>query len=335
MAKEKNTPIDSDLNEDEFIDADLLQESLLEENASDNEDLDDHEEHEEISKLDSRKIVLLVGLGFLSFVIFLLFTFPLDEMVRSVLVQTSKDSGIILEAKEIHFPFLGRKSFDSFSAQFSSGTVVKAEELSVSVSVLGLLNQRIDGDAEFGFFKFDGGELSFQFRSIVFPLRITSIEDKITKWNGEGEIEFSGGKIFESMEIPMLGSLKGHEIRKGSLQFKIRSGKLLIEKGNIDSSIAKINFQGVIRLSDAINLSQLELKVCATLNEKFALERQDIAGLATLLPQENGKICVPIRGSISSPKVDVPNLNQFGNTTGIQTEKTEIEPANLEPAPTP
>jgi type II secretion system protein N len=330
MPKEKE--LESEIDDEELLDGEEILESLL-----DDDQEEDSEELEEESKLDSKKIVILFGLGFFSFIIFLLFTFPLDEMVRSILVDASRDSGMVIEAKEIHFPILGRKSFDSFSMQFQNGTVVKAEELSVSISLIGLMNQRIDGDAEIGFFKYDGGDLSLQIKSIVFPLRIASMEEKITKWNGEGEIEFSGGKFFESMDIPMLGSLKGHEIRKGIVQFKIRSGKVLIEKGSIESSIAKIQFQGVIRLSDVFSLSQLDLKLCATLNEKFALERQDIAGLATLLPQENGKICVPVRGSISSPKVDIPNLNQFGSPAGIQTEPSvnpdSGNPSNVAPAP--
>jgi len=314
VAREKE--LESKVEEEEYLEEEIL-ESLLEDDLQNDEDI---EEIEEEASLNSKKILILIGLGFISFILFLLFTFPLDEMVRSILVESSRDSGMVIEAKEIHFPILGRKSFDSFSIQFSNGTVLKAEELSVAVSVLGLLNQRVDGDADVGFFKYDAGDLSLQIRSISFPLRIASIEDKITKWNGEGEIEFSGGKFFESPEIPMIGSLKGQEIKKGSIHFKIRSGKLLIEKGMIESSIAKIQFQGVIRLSDTIHLSQLDLKLCATLNDKFALERQDIAGLATLLPQENGKMCVPVRGSISAPKVDIPNLNQFGNSNGIQTE---------------
>ncbi len=320
MAKEEEKePIVPD---DEFLEDDIALESLLDEEID-----EEFEEQEEESKLDSRKILTLVSLGLFSFVLFVLFTFPLDEMIRSILVSTSKESGLIVEAKEIHFPIFGRKSFDSFSIQFQNGNVIKAEELSVSISLIDLIKQRIDGDAEVGFFKFEGSEISLLFKSISFPLHLASFEEKIGKWNGEGEIEFSGGKFLESMEIPMLGSLKGQELKKGSIQFKIRAGKLLVEKGNIDSSIAKIQFQGVVRLADVLSLSQLDLKVCAVLNEKFALERQDIAGLATLLPQENGKICVPIRGSFSSPKVDIPNLNQFGSSSGIKTET----PTNLEP----
>ncbi|BDA78898.1 hypothetical protein LPTSP3_g18280 [Leptospira kobayashii] len=322
MAKEKDIDLDPEL-EDELSEDELIQESLLE----DGESNEISEGEEDNKQLDSSKILMLVGLGILAFVFFFFFTFPLNEIVRSVLAESSKETGIVLEAKEIHFPFFGRKSFDSFVAQFASGTVIKAEELSFSLSLFGLMSSRVEGDAEIGFLKYEGGEWSVQAKSVSFPIKISSIDDKITRWNGEGEILLSGGKFFESMEIPMLGSLKGHEIKKASFQFKIRSGKVMIEKGLIDSSIAKIQFQGVIRLSDSISLSQLEIKACASLNDKFAQERQDIAGLVTLLPQENGKICIPIRGSISSPKVDIPNLNQLGGTnSNIQTEQPSVEP---------
>ncbi|GBF49081.1 hypothetical protein LPTSP4_05900 [Leptospira ryugenii] len=306
--------------EDEFLDAETLQESLLDEDES----LAEDEEIEEAKKLTTQKIISLVGFGIASFFIFVLFTFPLDEMVRSLLGRLSKETGMTIEAKEIHFPLLGRKSFDAFSLQFNNGNLLKAEELSVSVSLLGLLGQRWEGDTEIGFFRYEGSELVLQIRSLKFPLRLAMLDEKISKWAGEGEIELAGGKILESMEIPLLGSLKDTELKRGSLQFKIRAGKMSIEKGNFETNMARFQIQGVIRLSDAFGLSQLDLKVCGILNEKFSQERPDIAGLATLLPQENGRICVPVRGSINAPKVDLPNLNQFGNPN-IQT--TEEKPA--------
>ncbi|WP_411822686.1 type II secretion system protein GspN [Leptospira sp. 'Mane'] len=327
VAKEKDVDLEPEL-ENELSEDELIQESLLENGESD----EVQEGEEDNKQLNSTKILMLVGLGIFSFVLFFFFTFPLDEIVRSVLADSSKETGIVLEAKEIHFPFFGRKSFDSFVAQFTSGSIVKAEELSFSLSLFGLLSNRVDGDAEIGFLKYEGGEWSVQAKSVSFPIKISAIDDKITRWNGEGEILLTGGKFFESMEIPLLGSLKGQEIKRASFQFKIRSGKVMIEKGLIDSSIAKIQFQGVVRLSDSFALSQLEIKVCANLNDKFAQERQDIAGLATLLPQENGKICIPIRGSISSPKVDIPNLNQLGGVnSNIQTEQPSSEPGSLAP----
>ncbi|TGN18550.1 type II secretion system protein GspN [Leptospira idonii] len=326
MAKDK---IKEPALEEEVLEDVLVQESLLEPDEDDL--LSNDETEEEDKKLNSQKIFYLIGIGVLSFLLFVFITFPLNEIVRAFLTSSFKDTGILLEAKEIKFPIFGRKFFDSFAVRFPSGTVLKAEETSLSLSLLGLINYKLEGDADISFFKYEGGEWSVQIKSLQIPIKLSGLEDRITKWNGEGEIQFSGGKFFESMEIPLLGSLKGQEIKRGSFQFKIRSGKLSVEKGTIDSSVAKIQINGVIRLSDVITLSQLDLRVCFSLNEQFAKERQDIAGLFTLIPQENGRACVPIRGSVSSPKVDVPNFNQLG-VAPIQTEESG-NPSATEPAP--
>ncbi|TGN07692.1 type II secretion system protein GspN [Leptospira bandrabouensis] len=316
-------PKEEELEEDFLTEEDNeIQESLLE----DDDDLFDEDGDEEHSKVNRKQVLTLVGIAFVSFLVFTLFIFPLNEIVRSILIKTGKETGIFLDAKEIHFPVIGRKSFDSFIASFPSGTSVKAEEISLGVSLLGLLQSKLEGDANIGYFSFEGSEWAMSIQTLDIPLRLSPIDDKITKWNGEGEIELSGGKIKESAEIPFLGSLKGTDIRKANIVFKIRSGKLLLERGSLESSLAKFQFQGVIRLSDTLSYSQLDLKVCFTLTEKFAQERQDLVGMVALLPQEGGKTCIPIRGTFSSPKVDLPNLNQLGGSAP-KAEETSIEPA--------
>ncbi|EMY68778.1 type II secretion system protein GspN [Leptospira vanthielii] len=316
-------PKETELEEDFLNEEDQeIQESLLEDDG----DLFDEDGDEEHSKLNRNQIFSLVAITILSFFVFTLFIFPLSEIVRSVLIKTGKETGIFMDAKEIHFPMIGRKSFDSFVASFPSGTSIKAEEISLGVSLFGLLQSRLEGDANIGYFSFEGGEWAAGIQTLDIPLRLSSIDDKVTKWNGEGEIDLSGGKIKESAEIPFLGSLKGTDIRKANIVFKIRSGKLLLERGSLESSFAKFQFQGVVRLSDTLAYSQLDLKVCFTLTEKFAQERQDLVGMLALLPQEGGKTCIPIRGTFSSPKVDLPNLNQLGGSAP-KAEETSIEPA--------
>ncbi|TGK86707.1 type II secretion system protein GspN [Leptospira noumeaensis] len=316
-------PKENELEEDFLNEEDQeIQESLLEDDG----DLFDEDGDEEHSKVNRKQIFTLVAIAVVSFLVFTLFIFPLNEIVRSVLIKSGKETGIFMDAKEIHFPMIGRKSFDSFVASFPTGTSIKAEEISLGVSLLGLLQSRLDGDANIGYFNLEGSEWAMSIQSLDIPLRLSPLDDKITKWNGEGEIELSGGKIKESAEIPFLGSLKGTDIRKANIVFKIRSGKLLLERGSLESSLAKFQFQGVIRLSDTTSFSQLDLKVCFTLNEKFAQERQDLVGMVALLPQEGGKTCIPIRGTFSAPKVDLPNLNQLGGGSP-KAEDTSIEPA--------
>lgn len=320
MAKENELEEDFDLEEDLVV-----QESLLEEDS----DLFEEDTDEEHTKVNRKEIFTLVTISFVSFLIFTIFIFPLNEIVRSILIKTGKETGVFMDAKEIHFPMIGRKSFDSFVVSLPSGTSLKAEEVSLGISLFGILQSRLEGDVNVGYFSYEGSDLSIGIQTIDLPIRLSPLDDKITKWNGEGEITVSGGKIKDSMEIPFLGSLKGTDIRKANLLFKVRSGKLLIERGTLDSNIAKFQFQGVVRLSDTISFSQLDLKVCFSLADKFALERQDLVGMVALLPQEGGKTCIPVRGTFSSPKVDLPNLNQLGG--GIP----KTEDGSIEPAPTP
>lgn len=315
MAKELEDPFEEETLEDSEV-----QEALLE----DDDLLFEDDGEEETEKVNRQQIFTLIGIAFFSFFIFSFFIFPFNEIVRSLLIRSGKETGIIMDAKEIHFPIFGRKSFDSFVVSFPNGANLKMEELSTSVSIFGILQSKLEGDAEIGYFKFEGSEWTLQIQSIVFPFRLSSFDDKLTKWTGEGDIELSGAKILESVEIPFLGNLKGTDIKRANFSYKIRGGKLLLEKGNLDSSIAKIQAQGVVRLSDTLNLSQLDLKLCFTLNDKFASERQDIAGMMALLPQEAGKTCVPVRGTIGSPKVDLPNLNQLGG--GVQVEDGSVPP---------
>lgn len=320
MAKENEIEEDFDLEEDLAI-----QESLLEDDSEMFED-DNDEEH---AKVNRKQVLTLVAISIVSFILFTIFIFPLNEIVRSVLIKTGKETGIFMDAKEIHFPMIGRKSFDSFVMSFPSGTSLKAEEVSLGISLLGLIQSRLEGDVNIGYFSYEGSDLSVGIQTLDLPIRLSPLDEKITKWNGEGEITVSGAKIKESMDIPFLGSLKGTDIKRANLLFKIRSGKLLIERGNLDSNLAKFQFQGVVRLSDTISFSQLDLKVCFSFTEKFAQERQDLVGMVALLPQEAGKTCIPVRGTLSSPKVDLPNLNQLGG--GVP----KPDDGSIEPAPTP
>lgn len=320
MTKENEIEEDFDLEEDLAI-----QESLLEDDSEMFEE-DNDEEH---AKVNRKQVLTLVAISIVSFILFTIFIFPLNEIVRSVLIKTGKETGIFMDAKEIHFPMIGRKSFDSFVMSFPSGTSLKAEEVSLGISLFGLIQSRLEGDVNIGYFSYEGSDLSIGIQTLDLPIRLSPLDEKITKWNGEGEITVSGAKIKESMDIPFLGSLKGTDIKRANLLFKIRSGKLLIEKGNLDSNLAKFQFQGVVRLSDTISFSQLDLKVCFSFTEKFAQERQDLVGMVALLPQEAGKTCIPVRGTLSSPKVDLPNLNQLGGGVPKQDD------GSIEPAPTP
>lgn len=280
----------------------------------------DIEEDSEEKKVNQKQVFLLVGLGILAFVFFTIFLFPLNEIIRSILIKTGKETGIQIDAKEIQFPVFGKKRLDSLFIQFPSGSQIKVEELEIGVSLLSLLQSKFDGEVDTSFLKWESGEWALQLQSLSLFSKLVGLEDKISRWTGDGEFQISGGKFLESPEIPILGSIKNWDIKRGNIEFKIRSGRLLIEKGMLESSWFRVQFQGVIRLSDVFSYSQLDLKVCVSPSEKMGLERQDLVGMLALVPQENGKSCIPLRGTVGSPKADLPSLTGGINQPAPTTE---------------
>ncbi len=275
------------------------------------------EEGNEEKKLGIRQIIILSALGFFSFLLFIIVTFPLNETVRTILYGISRESGIVIDSKEINVSILGEKSFESIVIQFPNGLFLKSDELHINTSLVALWDAKIDGDLVANFLRLEFSDLSLFWKEVRIASKLTGLEDKATRWTGEIELDWRDGKINDSPEYPLVGSLKGREFKRGNLILKIRSGKAIIEKGTIDSSIAKISISGSIRLLDKVLQSQLDLKLCALLTEAFQVERPDLAGMVTLLPQENGRVCVPIRGSLQSPKLELPNLGA-GSAPALQ-----------------
>lgn len=172
MAKENEFEENFDLEEDVAV-----QESLLEEDG----DFFDEEADEEHSKVNRKQIFTLIAISLVSFLIFTIFIFPLNEIVRSMLIKTGKETGIFMDAKEIHFPMIGRKSFDSFVVSLPTGTALKAEEVSLGISLFGLLQSRLEGDVNVGYFSFEGSDLSFGIQTLDLPIRLSPLDEKIHK----------------------------------------------------------------------------------------------------------------------------------------------------------
>ncbi|WCL47943.1 type II secretion system protein GspN [Leptospira sp. GIMC2001] len=299
-----------EIAEDEYVDEEELR-------GLTDSDEDDELLEEEEKPLTRNTILGLIGIGFFTFLVFSLFLFPLDEVIKSVILEFTKKSNVIVEFKDIHFPLLGEKRIDSLAIQPSSDTVIKSEEVIIDLKILEILQSRFDGDIHLSSFRVESGETSILIKSLDVNGRLSGFDERISKTIGDLNINIHGGKIISLPEIPMVGSdAKDILILKGNFLLKFRSGKILVEKGNFDTSWFKINLTGVIRLADSFSYSNIDLKICATAQEKFANERPDLAGMLAILPQENGRGCLPIKGTISAPQFDIPALT---GATGFGT----------------
>ncbi|PKA02739.1 type II secretion system protein GspN, partial [Leptospira ellisii] len=65
---------------------------------------------------------------------------------------------------------------------------------------------------------------------------------------------------------------------------------------------------GNIRLAENVSFSQLNLRICLELDRNFALERQDIEDMLTLLEKQGGSKCIPVLGTVNKPEVKIPGL---------------------------
>ena len=119
-------------------------------------------------------------------------------------------------------------------------------------------------------FTIDSGESSILFKNLIMEGKLSGFEERLTKTTGDLTIIIRGGRIARLPDMPLVGEIKDIDIQKGSFILKFRSGKILIERGSLDTSWFKFSISGMIRLSDIIGLSNLDLKLCAISQEKFA-----------------------------------------------------------------
>jgi hypothetical protein len=304
---------------DEMLDEEEL-ESLQE--GFDEDDINEEEE----KPLTRSKIFTLVGIGSFLFFVFLIILFPLDEVIKSYLLSFSKKSGIIIEFKDIHFPIFGAKRIDSLAIQPSSNALIKSEELILDLKTTELLQYRFDGELQLMGLKYEGTDLGFLIKSIIVSGKLSGLDDRLSRYTGDITIGIRGGKISNLPNLPLIGELnKDIDILQGQFKLKFRTGKVNIEVGNLNTSWLRLSLAGSIRLNDNIDFSGLDLKVCAVAQEKFASERPDLAGMLVLLPQENGKACLPIQGTFRTPAVDTSALMGVPGGSTMPGESTGLE----------
>lgn len=303
--EEKIIPNDEDIMEDEEETQALLEQI-------DSEELPDEIEEEEfleiteVESLGWKRIFTLTASGVLSFFLFFVIFFPFGETIRGTLYDFATRNGIILDLKEIDFPIFGEKTIENLKLEWNSNQFA-CEEIQLNISLFQFLDNKLETDLHVKFAKWEGLETSWQMKRIDSEVLLEGIEDRPSLWAGSFQFSGDGGKINETPEFPIIGNLNGKEIKKFILAGKWKSGRIQIERATIDTNFAKFQITGSLRVVDNLMSSILDLNLCATITEVFANERPDIAGYTALLPNDNGKVCIPLRGSLGNPKLELPS----------------------------
>lgn len=261
------------------------------------------EDDSDTEKIKKKEIIKLVIWGTCFFFLFFLWLFPTEEIIRSQISSIAEENGIVLDLKDLRFPFWGTKQADSLLIQTNTITI-RAEECSFDFSLWGILFlDNIDLKTELSGTKIDWKNYNLTVSNFGFTTKLKEIS--AGKPTGDFTITIAGGKIIGIPDLPMIGEVKELKVKRGNFLGRLIGGKRLqIEKGFLDTNLMKLYVAGVINLTEPINYSQMDLKICGTLQESFAKERPDIAGTFAILPKEKDKVCVPVKGTIQDPKVE-------------------------------
>ncbi|UPY77865.1 type II secretion system protein GspN [Leptospira weilii] len=272
------------------------------------------EEEETTPRFTLRQKLILIGTGLFSFLIFTIWLFPLDEVVRSSLQSSSVKTGTIVNFRDLSISILGNVTLDTLEITTSSNLKIKTEEAILKTSLLGLIKKKFNGKFKLISLKIDteNGPLA-KIRSFEGQGKFDNLDQGFSRMSGTLDLEIpagsSSGMIQELPEIPLLGELKNITIKKFLTKVNIQGGNLIFNDFTLDTSIARFDITGNIRLSENISFSQLNLRICLELDRNFALERQDIQDMLTLLEKQSGSKCIPVMGTVNKPEVKIPGLS--------------------------
>ncbi|MBM9498878.1 type II secretion system protein GspN [Leptospira sp. 201903071] len=270
------------------------------------------EEEEASPRFTLKQKLYLIGTGVFSFLIFTILLFPLDEIIRSSLNTSSTKTGTIVNFRDLSISFLGNVTLDTLEITTPSNLKIKSEETVLKTSLFGLMKRKFDGKFKILSLKIDTENGPFaKIPRIEGQGKFENLDLGIARMGGNFDIEIpagSSGMIMELPEIPLLGELKNITIKKFLTKLNLKDGNLIFNDFTLDTSIARFDITGNIRLSESIQFSQLNLRICLELDRNFALERQDIEDMLTLLEKQSGGKCIPLMGTIGKPEAKIPGL---------------------------
>jgi hypothetical protein len=303
--------------------------------ATPEEDLYDSEleEDQEDNKLSTKQIVFLVLFGFFSFLIFLIWIFPVEDIVRSYTVKYAAESGMKLDFKNLDFSLITKKKIDSLYILTKGNSEIKSEEVEFDLSLTSLNKNQILGDIDATSFFFDTGEVEVKLRKLIVNANINNY-DKGLNATGSLDLQTSSGQIQKLPNFPFLGDLSGTAIKSISLSLKKSGQSIVIEKGNINLSIAQIAIRGKIDvMSSSFMNSSLNIEICPKLTPEFSAEREDLANTMAVLSRD-GQPCIPIKGTIAQPMPDLSKLN-MGSSLPVNSGDIQPPSSNESTNPTP
>ncbi len=276
--------------------------------------LDDNLEEEFEEKenpLSLRQIIVLSLSGLFGLLLFILTLFPIEEIIHYYITKNSQSSNLLIDFKKLNFPILGTKSVDSLYVVTKDNIEIRSEEVQFSLDLPDIYGGNINTQMEIYAFSLETNEVFLSSKSIQGEIHLVQSEREVPTYNGTISLISGGGKLGRIPSFPILGDLSGTAIKSMTLNLKKNGSRITFDKAILDLSIAKIQIKGRMDLTPNFKNSKLELEICPKLSKEFSSERQDISDMLTLMVREGKEPCIPLQGTISSPKLNI-NMNVPG-----------------------
>ncbi|MBK8395695.1 MAG: type II secretion system protein GspN [Leptospiraceae bacterium] len=242
-----------------------------------------------------------------------MFLFPYEELTRTFITKNAQEKGYVLEFRKLNLSLFSTKSVDHLIYQTSNNLEVRAESIEIDTSIWDLIKKNFKGNVKVTSLNLEMSEFALKASSVnLEDSSLIGFDRDLTNMSISTNLQIFDGTILRSPVIPMIDTLQGVTIKSILLNLKktLNSNRLNIEKGVFTLSIAKITISGYIELAASMRDSRLDLKVCPKLTEKYSIEREDIASSLQLITKDMPEGCIPVTGTIGSPKVNMPGIQQ-------------------------
>jgi type II secretion system protein N len=244
--------------------------------------------------------------GFIFFLIFVVFLFPVEELLKNFIINTSEKNNTVIDMKKINLPYFGSKSIDNLYISTADNLEFKSEEINFTFNIFNFINKsQIISSIESLSNSLDSNYLALTAKNIQLDINLTNIGRENLLLNGKIQVLINGGVITRVPEI--MSNLGFNEIKVKSVQVELKKNNNVVqfEKFFLDLNIAKVLIRGKIELNQNFQNSKLDIEFCPKLSKEFEAERPDLSDLMTLYSQGKSEVCFPVKGTIAFPKVDI------------------------------
>lgn len=263
---------------------------------------------EEIESPKERKPLwrklLPIGIGFLFFIFGVFIFFP-SERIATLLLRSISDTGFSLSASRGSISPFGKFEFENLVATSESkenGIRIKTPRFEGSISLLKyLFSGNIFSEAKIYSLVIRQGDIFLRGGDWFIDLNINNANKNIHNMTGSVQIQVTSMIAEYTAEVPILNEKVTIPIKALTLGAKLGQGKLVLNKGRINSNLALILLNGELGVT-----RNGDIGITIKVEPRELFEKYNDKGLEAMLNafnliQKDGSLQFNVTGTVRNP----------------------------------